>query len=47
MKSRRLPHILFCISRISPDFRKIYCDLEERAVNVSEKEGEESREVAG
>lgn len=47
MKSRRLPHILLCISRISPDFRKIYCDLEERAVSVSENEGEESREVAG
>lgn len=47
MKSGRVPHVLFRVSRISPDLRKIDCDLEERAVNLSEKEGERSREVAG
>lgn len=44
MKSRRLPYILFHVSKISSDFRKIYCDLEEREVNVTEKEGEGSWE---
>lgn len=47
MKSGRVPHVLFRVSRISPDLRKIDCDLEERAVNLSEKEGERSRRLQG
>lgn len=43
MKSGRVPHVLFRVSRISPDFRKTDCDFEERAVNLSEKEGREKQ----